>query len=165
MFSFYSKPESFHCAYPQVQSALPPSQLGYHTNNVYDNFPPLMSDGRAITASYQPEAILNSYLLKDTGIQSNHEYRAYLTRNATDIMKYNRREAANDVGYVKRHDDVFENYRTPQLIGSILDKPMQSYPGQMGISDLKANYLTREQLQARQVAPQITQDELIRRGR
>lgn len=148
-----------------MQAAVPPSQLGYHTNNVYDNFPPLMSDGRVITATYQPEAVLNSYLLKDAGIQSNFEYRAYLMRNATDIMKYNRREAANDVGYVKRHDDVFENYRTPHLVGSVLDGSKQMYKTQTAISDLKADYLSREQLQSRQVAPEITQDELIRRRR
>jgi KDO2-lipid IV(A) lauroyltransferase len=61
---FY-EPEKFECAYPKLKETIPQSRLGYHSNNKYDGFPPLMMDGRTITASWQPEAILNEHLLKE----------------------------------------------------------------------------------------------------
>ena len=37
-----------------------------------------MEDGRTITTTHQFEAVLNDYLLKETDIHSNLEYRRYL---------------------------------------------------------------------------------------
>jgi len=156
---------SLAAAYP-VDSGndllIPRSTLGYGTNTVYPGFPPLMSDGRAIVASDQPEAVLNNALLKEAGIQSNWEYRQYLTNQAKDIMRYNYRESANDVGYFKRYQDTPDGYSVPYSYPSFIsnDKPA----GYVS-SDLKSTYLSREQLQAQKVAPVITQDELLSFGK
>jgi hypothetical protein len=103
---FKNSLETISSAYPVIKESLPQSALGYKTNNKYPEFPPLMSDGRAVTASYQPEAVLNEKLLRSNNIQSNWQYRRYLTKHANEIMEYNFREASNDAGYFARQDDV-----------------------------------------------------------
>jgi hypothetical protein len=141
---------------------IPRSTLGYGVNAVYPGFPPLMSDGRAIVASDQPEAVLNNALLKEAGIQSNWQYRQYLTNQAKDIMRYNYRESANDVGYFKRYQDTPVGYSVPYIYPSFIsnDKPA----GYVS-SDLKNTYLSREQLQAQKVAPVITQEQIMSYGK
>lgn len=160
--SIIYEPQNYHNAYPEIDGSQK-SKLGYHTNNQYDGFPPLMSDGRAITASYQPEAVLNNYLLKETGVTSNWEYRRYLTNQAKDIMKYNCIQSANDAGYYRRYindNGTKENpYSTPYIFPSYVDT---SKPVGYQTSDLKEIYLSREQLHARMVAPEITQEQLQR---
>ena len=90
MFSsqIFYEPEKFECAYPKINETIPQSRLGYHSNNKYDGFPPLMMDGRTITSSWQPEGVLNQHLLKEIGVQTNWQYRQYMIKNAKDIMKY-----------------------------------------------------------------------------
>ena len=61
MFSLFG--ENLNNAYPSNKETVPESSLGYHANNQYDNFPPLMSDGRALVASWQPEAVANKQLI------------------------------------------------------------------------------------------------------
>jgi len=65
---FQYEPLSYDIAYQTQSNSLPPSALGYHTHNKYEGFPPLMSDGRTVTASFQPEAVLNEHLLRETGV-------------------------------------------------------------------------------------------------
>jgi hypothetical protein len=154
--------------HPTVQE-LHPSSKGYAANNVYPGFPPLMSDGRALIAAWQPEAVDNNLLLKSSGVTSNWEYRKYLTHNAKSIMQHNFAEAANDCGYsnlgVKRGNSLFlpifaglPRSDKPALYDSLI-QPEKEY-GKFE-SDLKANYLSREQLAARTVTPVITQSELL----
>jgi hypothetical protein len=155
---FSTEPSSYESAYPPIKETLPPSSLGYHSNSKYDGFPPLMSDGRSITASYQPEAVLNNHLLKEIGVETNWQYRQYLIKNATEIVKYNRLQTANDAGYFKRYgDDDSSSYSTPYLYQTPGSKQK---PQGYSSSDLKDMYLSREQLQARMVAPELTQSEL-----
>ena len=132
-----------------------PTKLGYSSNNIYDGFPPLMEDGRTITASHQPEAVLNNYILKDTGINSNWEYRRYLTNNSTQIVSQNRLSSMNDIGYVKRYEDITANFTTPTIQQSYVESEPQE-------SDLKNIYLSREQLNSKLVAPEMTQYELLK---
>lgn len=159
--------ESVQSAYPVIKETIPQSALGYHTNNKYKDFPPLMSDGRAISASWQPNATTNSDLLQRNNITSNWQYRQHLQTNALEVMKYNFTESANDVGYYKRPIDlpsiqtntVKPSMSGPAMFSSILDET----PALGGSnSDLKVAYLTREQLDARKVSPVITQSELLR---
>lgn len=160
MFSNQLESQNFNSAYPNAKETIPPSRLGYHSNNKYDGFPPLMMDGRTITASWQPEAVLNSYLLKEINVHTNWQYRQYMTKNAKDIMKYNCSQSANDSGYFKRYADLENNsYSTPYVSNSFTDN---TNPIGFQTSDLKELYLTREQLQARMVAPEITQEELLK---
>jgi hypothetical protein len=159
--------ETIDCAYPIIKETIPKSSLGYNTNNKYPEFPPLMSDGRSITASYQPEAVVNNELIKQNNIQSNWQYRKYLTENSKQIMEVNFREASNDAGYFKRYagtpinsvDKMYDN-TTPYTFDSFLDN---NKPFGYSSSDLKNMYLSREQLNARKISPVITQDEIIRR--
>lgn len=155
MFSFQNKNQNLNCAYPLVKETIPKSYLGYNTNNKYPHFPPKMSDGRALIASWQPEAIINNELLKETGIKTNWEYRKYLTKNAKDIVKYNFTESCNDIGYYKRpfNDPVDTIKNTnPYLYDSYLDNN-----NVLGIrnTDLKQLYLSREQLNSRKVSLEI----------
>jgi hypothetical protein len=158
---FQSEPLSYDIAYSIQTETLPPSALGYHTNNKYTGFPPLMSDGRTITASYQPEAILNEHLVKEIGVETNWQYRQYLTKNAKEIMKYNCVQTATDSGYLKRYADLGNGsaYSTPFLYPTYENKQKpQGYED----SDLKEIYLSRDQLQSRMIAPEITQAELYK---
>lgn len=163
MFSFLNKNENLNCAYPVIKETLPKSSLGYNTNNKYPIFPPLMSDGRSLTASWQPEAIINNELLKKTGIKTNWEYRKYLTNNANEIVKYNFTESCNDVGYYKRlYNDPNENNvisSTPYLYNSLLDNK-----NVLGVknTDLKNLYLSREQLNSRKISPEIQTNQNIK---
>ena len=154
----YNEPSKFDCAYPNIKEPIAPSKLGYHSNNKYDGFPPLMSDGRAVTASYQPTGVLNEYLVQEIGVESNWEYRQYLMKNGKDIMKYNYVQAANDAGYIQRYSDLGNSENsTPYLYNSFYDS---TKPIGYQTSDLKQLYLSRDQLQSRMVAPEITQAEL-----
>lgn len=154
------EPSSYECAYTSMKDAVPPSSLGYHSNNKYDGFPPLMSDGRTITASYQPEAVLNNHLVKEIGVESNWQYRQYLMKNSKEIIQYNRLQCANDSGYFKRYgDEESTTYSTPIMIST--DSPKKN-DSDLKQSDLKQVYLSREQLQSRMVAPELSQEELYK---
>lgn len=115
---------------------IPKSSLGYHTNNKYSTFPPLMSDGRSIISTWQSQSQINNQLVKENNITTNWQYRQYLTNNALTIMEYNFRESANDTGFL------FPVSKT--TISSIHDNPLL-----LETSDLKQLYLTREQLNAK----------------
>ena len=161
--------------YPR-QEDLPKSAMGYAANNLYPGFPPLMADGRSLIASWQPEAVVNDQLRKTNGIQSNWEYRRYLTNNAEMIMRQNYIESANDVGYYERqHGDTTSTFGSIGDQVSVAGKHASPYrfeslfdnaePLGYSNTDLKQVYLTREQLDARRVAPAITQAELIQMKR
>ena len=158
---FYTEPSNFECAYPNMKEQLPPSKLGYHANNKYDGFPPIMSDGRTVTASFQPEAVLNEHLIKEVGVVTNWDYRQYLIKNGKEIMKYNCVQAANDVGYVARYADLSagSSYSTPYIYSATTSAER---PKGYQTSDLKDMYVSREQLQSRMIAPEITQAELYK---
>ena len=141
---------------------------GYSTNNQYSEFPPLMNDGRSVVSSWQTEAHMNRELKKQNNIKSNWEYRQYLTKNANNLMDKEFSESANDTGYNMKSSQKpniqsnevtgFSNYR--YSFKSVLDDAKPTGHVQ---SDLKTAYLTREQLQSRQISPVVTQDELLRR--
>jgi hypothetical protein len=136
-----------------------PQYLGYSTNNQYEHFPPLMNDGRTVTASWQPEALRNNDILSKHNIQSNWEYRKYLTENAKQIMQADSIMYANDVGFYKRYADEPQTYGQPYLYKSYVDN---TTPPGYTTSDLKELYISREQLNARKISPVITQEELLK---
>ncbi len=181
MFSFLYNDRSNDLASNKVAvvhpalSELPKSHYGYAANNVYPGFPPLMADGRSLIASWQPEAVTNDLLVREAGIQSNWEYRKYLTHNAAHIMKRNFTESANDVGYYERMGkdtkSEFEpippplhirEFGHPAFYTNYLEKEK---PYGASASDLKTAYLSREQLQAQMVSPAFTQSELLKMRR
>ena len=146
------KYENVECAFPVIHQTIPSSRLGYTTNNVYQGYPPLMNDGRSITASYQPEAVLNNHILRENQIESNWQYRKYLIENGTSVMKQNFREASNDVGYVYRFAGTPRTQNHPYLYSSFDDS---TRPLGYQNSDLKELYLSREQLDAKRIIPTL----------
>lgn len=134
-----------------VVDTIPASARGYELNNQYQHFPPLMSDGRAVVASWTPESYIDDTIQKTHGIRSNWEYRKYLTDNAQEIMRRNLAEACSDIGYIANN----EGWVSTQY-------PVQAGSALPSASDLKQLYMSQEQLEARRQAPLLTQDELFR---
>jgi hypothetical protein len=128
----------------------------------------MMNDGRSIVSSWQPESHMNKVHKEQNNIKSNWEYRQYLTKNANNMMAKEFNESANDTGYNMKSSQKpniqsnevtgYSNY--PYSFKSVLD---ETKPTGYVESDLKTTYLSREQLQSRQISPVITQDELLRR--
>jgi hypothetical protein len=146
MFSF-----EYKNAYPEVINKYPKSSLGYNTNNKYPIFPPLMNDGRSVISSWNTESSLNNKIRKENGIETNWDYRRFLTKNAVEIMEKNYNETANDTGstfITQTHSSL----NTPYLYDSINEK---TSPIGFENSDLKEMYLSREQLYSRKCAPTL----------
>lgn len=124
------------------------------SNNIHFNFPPIMADGRNY-ASWQPEAVINNRIQQQENIHSNWQYRQFLQKNGLQIMKYNSKEACYDLG-IDPHTttNTTPSSNVPFTYRSSFDtaKPGFGYCN----SDLKNPYLTREQLNARMIAPTIT---------
>ena len=144
------QPSTVECAFPVIKECIPASRLGYHTNNVYDGFPPMMADGRPVIASYQPDAVLNQQLMENNKVQTNWEYRQFLQMNGRKIMESNMRLASNDCGYYDRWIDYKMHSGQPVLYSSIMD---QRKPEFYEDSNMKQLYLSREQLASMKMAP------------
>ena len=91
-------------AYPTYPTPLISS--GYGTNNLYKDFPPLMSDGRSVVGGYTPEAVINKRIIQQYGIENNWHYRQFMTTNAKKIGEENYLLASNDIGYTTRSVDI-----------------------------------------------------------
>jgi hypothetical protein len=161
MFSFLNsaRGESLECAYPVIKETLPRSKLGYNSNNQYPEFPPLMSDGRSIISSWQPDSVVNNQILTKNDIKSNWQYRKFIKENAEEIMKYNFRETCNDTGYYIQNQNP-PKYGTPYMYDSIHEQANRTV-GPETKSDLKDLYLSRNQLEMRKIAPSITQEQFM----
>ena len=115
------------------------------TNNAYSNLPPMMSDGRNFT-NLLPDEVVNDSIKREAGITSNWDYRRYLQNNASHIIRQNSQSAVAATGLIE--DPL--TYVPIDFFG----KPKPTYPQ----SDLKSNYLSREQLNSRMIAPTIETD-------
>jgi hypothetical protein len=105
-------------------------------------------------SSWQPEAATNNKIRSDANITSNWGYRQYIQKNANKIMKYNTMEAINASGnnpYTIMGTDPAN--KTPFLYDSIHDTNNPSVGFRN--SDLKQSFMTRQQRQARMIAPTI----------
>lgn len=123
------------------------------SNNIYFNFPPIMQDGRNYS-SWQADAAVNQRIQAKEGIKSNWAYRQYLQNNGTQIMNYNTQEACYTLGLDPHTtSDSTPSDNVPYVFKGTFDT---SRPG-FGYcnSDLKNPYISREQLNARLVAPSI----------
>jgi hypothetical protein len=123
------------------------------SNNIHFDFPPIMADGRNY-ASWQPEAVVNERIQKQENITTSWKYRQYLINNATNIMKINNQEACSALGLPSHFStNATPSTNVPFTFKTTYDtnKPGYGYND----SNLKQPYLTREQLQARMVAPII----------
>jgi hypothetical protein len=119
-----------------------------------------MSDGRNFSG-WQPGNAVNESIRRAENIKTNWDYRRYLTTNADHIMNINRIDAVNMSGHGSFDVNSYEqdNHRNvPFMYASVMDsrKPFGYVE-----SDLKEAYLSREALQARMVAPEITQEQVL----
>lgn len=123
------------------------------SNNIHFNSPPIMADGRNY-ASWQPEAVINKRIQKQEGITNNWQYRKFLQNNGLQIMNYNNLEACYNLG-LDTHTNTgnVPSSNVPFKFQNVFDS---SSPGfGYNNSDLKNPYLSREQLNARMIAPSI----------
>ncbi len=123
------------------------------SNNIDFNFPPIMNDGRNYS-SWQPEAIINQRIQEREGINSNWSYRKYLQNNAEKIMNFNNQDACYSLGIDPHYNtNATPSSNVPHTYKGTFDT---SHPGfGYSNSDLKNPYLSREQLNARLVAPSV----------
>lgn len=152
--------QSVENAYPSyIKETIPPSSLGYDTNNKYPSFPPKMSDGRSIISSWNPESAVNHQYKEEQGMYSSENpnwlYRKFLQKNGLKIMENNFNETANDTGgYIpnksKEVQTSLSERNAPNWFDSYGDT---NKPKGYQDSDLKELYLTREQLNSRKISP------------
>jgi hypothetical protein len=101
----------------------------------------MMSDGRNYS-NLLPDEVINDTIKKEAGISSNWDYRRYLQKNASHIIKHNSQAAISATGLIEDPS----NYIPVNFFGNqIPNKP----------SDLKSQYMSREQLNARLISPPI----------
>jgi hypothetical protein len=116
-----------------------------------------MTDGRNY-AKWQPGAVINQEIRKDNNIKSNWQYRQFLTNNADSVIKSNQLEACDNCCYCPTLKVGEPVPNTPFLYKSCMEK---SQPYGYENSDLKQLYLSSQQLQARMVAPILTQEQYL----
>jgi hypothetical protein len=116
-----------------------------------------MTDGRNY-AKWQPGAVINQEIRKDNNIKSNWQYRHFLTNNADSIIKSNQLEACDNCCYCPTLKVGESVPNSPFLYKSCMEK---SQPYGYQNSDLKQLYLSSQQLQARMVAPILTQEQYL----
>ena len=126
------------------------------SNNIYSDFPAIMSDGR-IHTEHDTACEINNGILKQTGISNNYDYRQYLIRNGLDIMSQNTNssQANSNVQSFSGNNITTTKY----LFKSMSDKKQ---PFGYETSDLKNLYLTRKELEGKMSAPFVTQEELLK---
>jgi hypothetical protein len=97
-------------------------------------------------------------LIQQNQIQSNWQYRKYLTANADQIMQQNFREACNDMGYYERFLPSERGNAGPiSQSGPRTSRSSNS-------SDLKQLYLSRDELSDKQSVMLQSQEALFRQG-
>jgi hypothetical protein len=119
-----------------------------------------MNDGRNFSG-WQPGNAVNESIRRSENIKTNWDYRRYLTLNADQIMNLNRIDAVNISGHGSFDVNGYEqdNHRNvPFMYSSVMDT---REPFGYTQSDLKDTYLSREALQSRMVAPEITQEQVL----
>ncbi len=149
-------------AFPNKQNVHQPTALG--ANNYFSEFPAMMSDGRAFT-HYNTESAIDGSLMERNGIQTNWQYRQFLHSNAENIIGSNMMEALREDGYVPYRQTLnIGNNNHPIILynnAASIYKEDEAARRIGNTSDLRAIYLSSEDLNARRVAPMVSQDRLI----
>lgn len=125
------------------------------SNNIYSDFPAMMSDGRVYT-EHETSCEINNQLLKSVGIKNNYDYRQYLINNGLEIMSENM-ESSQECSNVKSFSNMVAH-------GKYLFKSFSDTTTPFGYekSDLKNLYMTRKQLESKMTAPFVTQEDLLK---
>jgi len=119
------------------------------SNNIHQSFPGIMSDGRLFT-DYNPNAVLNEEVKKSNNIESNEDYRKYLTNYGSQIMNHNLKQTT-----LENNCDVVVNNKlmtgnNPYLYHSSIEK---TQPYGYEDSQMKNMYLSRQELNSKKVIP------------
>jgi len=132
------------------------------SNNIHFDFPPIMMDGRNF-ADWQPGAVINEKIREEAHIKTNADYRKYLITNADKIVKYNQIQACDQCCSCPAvYNGGNQNpSKGPYLYKSCSDSTM---PFGYETSDLKNQYLSRQELEARMNMPLLTQEQMIKMG-
>jgi len=118
--------------------------------NTYYTIEPLKPD----YTSWQPQAVVNNKIRSESNITSNWSYRQYIQKNANQIMKYNTMEAIYASGNNPYTISGVEPTNTsPYLYTSTHDTNHPEYGFRN--SDLKQSFMTKQQMQAKMIAPSI----------
>ena len=138
------------------------------SNNIHFDSPPIMNDGRNFS-KWQPAAVINNEIRASENIKTNWNYRNYLVNNAEKIIGYNQKEACNECSSCPPQysdpnltplqvDELNNSKNSPFLYSSSSDN---SAPFGYESSNLKNIYLKDYELQARMIAPVLTQDQYL----
>lgn len=123
------------------------------SNNIHFDSPALMSDGRQYT-NWDTACEINKNIINNNNIKTNYQYRQYLINNGNKVQNNNLNIACDNCG-VCNYGPLFKPNETGKyLFKSCSDK---SRPYGYECSDLKNQYLTREELQSRMIAPLMSQ--------
>jgi len=131
------------------------------SNNIHFGFPPIMSDGRNY-AQWLPGSEINKKIKDQNGITTNSDYRAYLQKNADEIISHNQLASCNEccscpIRYKPSNTDT----KTPYLYKSCTDS---TQPYGYDKCDLRENYLSKQELNTRLLdAPVLTQEQYLNR--
>jgi len=123
-------------------------------NNIHFDKPPLVSDGRYFTAYDSTEATMEK-IRQFEKLQTNWDYRNYLQKNATKIMKYNNIECFYSLGI--NPSSTFNTKMPSNPITYTSNNAISPPYGYCGgkNSDLKNYYISREQLNSKMISPSI----------
>lgn len=122
------------------------------SNNIHFDKPPKMSDGRNYS-TWEPDATINDNIKKNANIVSNWDYRRYLQGNAKEIMKQNGLESCYALGISVK--PMTSSAGTASVGPILFDNSADTSHIPNGSSDLKNMYMSREELNARTIAPSI----------
>ena len=111
-----------------------------------------------LKSMWQPDATINNKIHVDSGITTNWKYRQYIQNNAKHIMKYNTMEyiyssGNNPYAITNTENNSSPLKCTPYKFSSLYD-PSNPTCG-VNNSDLKQDFLKKQQMSARMIAPSI----------
>ena len=121
------------------------------TNNIHFKFPALMSDGR--TTNWNPSCERNEVMLAESGVKTNADYRRYLQQNANSIMYKNWREVVDAYPYTVKRTPITSS-SSQQFVHRSNDVPYGYVD-----SDLRNEYLSREELNNKVKLPLMSQQQ------
>ena len=120
------------------------------SNNIHFEYPAVMNDSRIYT-SYDSSYYVNENIKELLKIKSNKDYKDYLVHNGESIIKHNKLAALN------YNNSIYIKSKNVTSGGPYIFK--QNYKKNMpfGYSDstLKNQYLSRHELQSKQISPLI----------
>ena len=125
-------------------------------NNTYYTMEPQQELQNTAYSLWQPDGsgASNKKIIVDSGISSNWSYRQYMQKNANQIMKYNTMQTINDSGNNPYSVlNTASTNPTPHLYKSTHDNSNPTYGFRN--SDLKQDYMTKQQMKAKMVSPSI----------